>query len=83
MLENLHQNIKHNQGTVLKEVAVHEYPLIQYGKAWDFDNPLFSDPEYAKKTKWGGVIAFPSFINCLGMFDSVFILTPSLIGGAY
>ena len=39
--------------------------------AWGLgdDNPLYSDPEYAKKTRWGGIIAPPTFLY--GVFDAV------------
>ncbi|MBI4283040.1 MAG: MaoC family dehydratase N-terminal domain-containing protein, partial [Chloroflexi bacterium] len=29
-------------------------------------NPLYFDEDYAKKTRWGGLIAPPSFIHCTG-----------------
>jgi acyl dehydratase len=39
--------------------------------AWGIgdDNPLFNDPEYAKGTKWGGIIAPPTFF--FGIWDAV------------
>jgi len=39
--------------------------------AWGIgdDNPLFSDPDYAKATKWGGIIAPPTFF--FGIWDAV------------
>ncbi|MGF7161002.1 acyl dehydratase [Rhodoligotrophos appendicifer] len=39
--------------------------------AWGLgdDNPLWSDPAYAAKTRWGGIIAPPTF--CYGIFDAV------------
>ena len=30
------------------------------------DNPLFCDPEYGKKTRWGGLIAPPLFFWTMG-----------------
>ncbi len=35
----------------------------------DDDNPLFLEPEYAKKTKWGGVPCPPFMVNIFG-YDS-------------
>ncbi|MFH1485201.1 MAG: MaoC family dehydratase N-terminal domain-containing protein [Chloroflexota bacterium] len=29
-------------------------------------NPLWLDEEYAKKTRWGGIIALPSYLYCAG-----------------
>lgn len=39
--------------------------------AWGLgdDNPLWSDPAYAAKTRWGGIIAPPTFF--FGIFDAV------------
>jgi acyl dehydratase len=39
--------------------------------AWGIgdDNPIYSDPEYAKKTRWGGIIAPPTFF--FGIWDAV------------
>ncbi|MDG2003751.1 MAG: MaoC family dehydratase N-terminal domain-containing protein [Novosphingobium sp.] len=31
------------------------------------DNPLFTDPDYAKQTRWGGVIAPPAFEKSMGL----------------
>lgn len=33
------------------------------------DNPLYSDPQYAARTRWGGIIAPPTFF--FGIFDAV------------
>ena len=39
--------------------------------AWGIgdDNPLWCDPEYAAKTRWGGIVAPPTFF--FGVFDAV------------
>lgn len=39
--------------------------------AWGIgdDNPLYCDPDYAAKTRWGGIIAPPTFLY--GIFDAV------------
>ena len=39
--------------------------------AWGIgdDNPVFSDPDYAKSTKWGAIIAPPTFF--FGIWDAV------------
>ncbi|ACG78939.1 conserved hypothetical protein [Phenylobacterium zucineum HLK1] len=34
------------------------------------DNPLWCDPEYGKKTRWGGLIAPPNFLYTMGEPDS-------------
>lgn len=34
------------------------------------DNPLFRDPDYAKKTRWGGFIAPPNYMYTLGENDT-------------
>lgn len=39
--------------------------------AWGIgdDNPLYCDPDYASRTRWGGIIAPPTFLY--GVFDAV------------
>ena len=39
--------------------------------AWGIgdDNPLYCDPDYAARTRWGGIIAPPTFLY--GVFDAV------------
>jgi acyl dehydratase len=38
----------------------------KWGDPW---NPLWSDEEYAKKTKWGGIIAMPLYTDRVDMFS--------------
>ncbi len=35
------------------------------------DNPLFTDYEYAKKTRWGGLIAPPTYFYCMGSTEEI------------
>ena len=39
--------------------------------AWGIgdDNPLWCDPDYAARTRWGGIVAPPTF--CYSVFDAV------------
>ena len=58
--------------------------IIAFSQAVMDNNPLFNDEEYAKKTKWGGLIAHPVFYTaigfyCTGIGPSNWIRTP----GAY
>ena len=34
-----------------------------YARCWDRWNPLFNDPEYAKKTVWGNLPAIPGYVS--------------------
>lgn len=43
--------------------------LRHYSWGLGDDNPLYYDPTYAKTTKWGGIIAHPTFF--FGVFDAV------------
>jgi len=36
--------------------------IKKFARAIDDPNPLWQDEEYAKRTKWGGIIAPPTFI---------------------
>ena len=38
----------------------------QVAVAYGDDNPLWCDPEYGKKTRWGGLIAPPNFSYTMG-----------------
>ena len=44
-------------------------------------NPLFRDPDYAVTTKWGGIIAPPLIIHCVGYPGVQIPALPDTIGG--
>ena len=49
----------------------HNYVVTQDGArhftfGYGDDNPLYSDPDYAAKTRWGGLIAPPNFLYTMG-----------------
>lgn len=35
--------------------------MVAYAKLWAPYNPLFWDEDYAKNTRWGGLMAYPAF----------------------
>lgn len=41
--------------------------IRHYAQAMGMDNPLYSDPDYAATTRWGGIIAPPTFYRTLGV----------------
>lgn len=41
--------------------------MVAYAKLWAFDNPMYWDEDYASKTRWGGLIAYPTFTEPGGM----------------
>lgn len=41
--------------------------IRHYAHAHGMDNPLFSDPDYAQNTRWGGIIAPPTFHETVGV----------------
>ena len=41
--------------------------MIAHAKIWAPYNPLYWDEEYAKNTRWGGLIAYPAFTEPGGM----------------
>jgi len=43
--------------------VVHLEDIRKFAKAVGDNNPLFSDVDYAAKTRWGGVIATPTFVD--------------------
>ena len=40
--------------------------IRHFTAAYGDENPLYSDPEYAASTRWGGLIAAPSFVLTMG-----------------
>lgn len=48
----------------ITEVHVDATRHFAYG--YGDDNPLFCDPDHAATTRWGGVIAPPNFVYCMG-----------------
>lgn len=57
------------------QFKISETRMDMYAKAWDRWNPLYNDKEYAKKTKWGEVIAIPCFTEPLAF--------PPLLGDSF
>ena len=49
-----------NQGTATLS------SMLSFAQCTDPWNPLFNDPEYAKNTKWGSLIAFPNYADTIG-----------------
>ena len=49
------------------EVTVED--IKAFSKAVMDPNPLFNDEEYAKKTRWGGLIAHPLFFHLISMYS--------------
>ena len=45
--------------------------IALYNNAWDPWNPLFNDPEYGKKTKYGSIIAIPCWKEPGAMFPTL------------
>ncbi|MSQ42262.1 MAG: acyl dehydratase [Dehalococcoidia bacterium] len=41
--------------------------IRHYAHSLGMDNPLYSDPEYAAKTRWHGIVAPPTFSSTLGV----------------
>ena len=41
--------------------------IRHFAQGFGMDNPLYSDPEYAKDTRWRGIIAPPTFNRTMGV----------------
>ena len=48
---------------------VEEGAIRKFARAIGDPNPLWQDEQYAKKTKWGGIIAPPTFLNTIRLFE--------------
>ena len=46
--------------------AASESSMRSFAQCADPWNPLFNDEQYAKNTKWGSIIAFPNYVDCIG-----------------
>ena len=59
--------------TAPKEMIIHQATIA------DYKNPLHRDEEYAKRTRWGGLIAAPFFPFCIagGMSFNILNLDPA------
>ncbi len=44
----------------------HADTMRHFAQGLGDDNPLFCDPEYGKKTRWGGIIGAPHYMTTLG-----------------
>jgi hypothetical protein len=54
-----------------KPTAPHNYEVTwdgtrHFAAGYGDDNPLWSDPEYGKTTRWGALIAPPNFLYTMG-----------------
>ncbi|MCD4524237.1 MaoC family dehydratase N-terminal domain-containing protein [Nocardioides sp. cx-173] len=45
---------------------VHADATRHFAYGYGDDNPLYCDPEYAKNTRWGALLAPPTFLYCMG-----------------
>ena len=64
MLEEARKSIGRETEPVEGRYPVEYDPIRRYCHMTDDDNPLFLDPEYAKKTKHGGVVCPPLLVGC-------------------
>jgi acyl dehydratase len=56
----------YNRWTTANEEATFD-GIRQYAYGFGDDNPLWTDPDYAAGTRWGGVIASPGFLEGAGL----------------
>ena len=48
-----------------QETTIELRDLVDFCDAIGDDNPLYRDAQYGRKTRWGGVLAYPTFTNYL------------------
>ncbi|MFC1993936.1 MaoC family dehydratase N-terminal domain-containing protein [Chloroflexota bacterium] len=51
---------------------VNKWSILKYINALKDENPLWWDEEYAKKTRWGGIIAPPAFVEVYSPINRAF-----------
>jgi hypothetical protein len=62
-------------------MAVGKFPIefshiMMFARSVGDDNPIYSDPDYAKKSEPGSVIAPPTFAQASAQFDPDYVLRP-------
>ena len=50
--------------------------IMMFARSVGDDNPIYHDPEYAKSTEVGSVIAPPTFVQASAQFDPDYVLRP-------
>ena len=50
--------------------------IMMFARSVGDDNPIYHDPEYAKTTELGSVIAPPTFVQASAQFDPDYFLRP-------
>jgi acyl dehydratase len=64
-------------------MAVKRFPIeashiLMFARAVNDPNPVYSDPEYAKGTEAGGILAPPTFTQSSAQFDPDYFLRPKV-----
>lgn len=67
--QKLHDQV--GQGSPFGGGDANETLMKLYANSWDPWNPLFNDEEYAKNTKYGGIIAIPCWKEPGAMFPTL------------
>jgi acyl dehydratase len=52
--------------------------IMMFARAIGDDNPVYRDPEAAKTTEGGGVVATPTFVQASAQFDPDYFLRPKI-----
>jgi acyl dehydratase len=60
----------YNRWTTWNEAATRD-GIRHYANGFGDDNPLWCDPEYAAKSRWGGIVAPPGFLEGAGLTPKI------------
>ena len=61
-----------------KHFPVEASHILMFARSVGDDNPIYADPDYAKKTEAGGIIAPPTFAQSSAQFDPDYFLRPKV-----
>ena len=61
-----------------KRFPVEASHILMFARSIGDDNPVYADPEAAKKTEAGGIIAPPTFVQASAQFDPDYFLRPKV-----
>ena len=60
----------------VKRFPVEESHILMFARSIGDPNPIYADPDYARGTEVGAVIAPPTFVQASAQFDDEYPLRP-------
>lgn len=73
-MKQVHDMVGRKTGAALAWDRVNEAMIRQWCEVMGVDNPLYTDPEYARQSEYGGIVAPPAMLQvwCMAGFKDAF-----------